>query len=843
MTNVYGFLVWAMGIASLLMLAACQDEPTPTSLPAPTYTSTPMSVTARSQPTLTATSLLSATPTLTFTPEPAATAANTPTPTYTPQAADRLNMGQRLHRYGDYAAARSELAALLNSSDGDRATRLQARYALARAYLADGSYAEALSTLDQLDQELLSDGADLNEFAVKEQFLRAEALFGQGSYSQAIATYWRFLEVYPWMGEVVQLRIANAYLALGDHASAATAYRRAADAATETVSKLRLLEQVAQAHTNAGDYPAAVVVYDEILATAKNGPYRAEMLYLAGQSLASGGDALGAIERWRKATAEAPASPAAYRALIELVNRNVDFDLYQRGYIDLQAEAYLPAINAFQAYLERVDPNDTRYGLALHGLGQSHLRAEEYNTALAILERVVAEQPTCTCFGQAWLDKALAQIGLGDSVGARRTYRTFARDYAAEPLAAEALWRSGVFALREGNQLEAATDFLTLADAFPISERAPTALYAVALGAYQTGLYSQAVDLYTRLQKSYPKVKWDAVSYWLGRAHQARGEQALAQQQWHSLVETAPDIYYGILAAYALKQTPLRESASLAQMRTVAGPASRLPGDDGSQRFAEEWLRSWVQSPDPNLAALPVTIAEDADLRMGRLLLELDQRGDALPVLQRLFERNQDNLRALYPLSLEFERLGVYRLSIVAAQRLLEFSPARLVEDGPIFLQRHSYPLRFAELIEREAHTNGLDPLLYYSLIRQESLFEEGARSHAAAQGLAQIIPDTGLWVAKQLGHAEYTNEVIYRPHINVQFGAYYLKRVRDDFANGNLISALVGYNAGPGNIAYWRDISGPDDALFVEILNVNEPRLYVQLVTANLYHYTRLYR
>jgi soluble lytic murein transglycosylase len=441
------------------------------------------------------------------------------------------------------------------------------------------------------------------------------------------------------------------------------------------------------------------------------------------------------------------------------------------------------------------------------------------------------------------LDKALAQIGLGDSVGARRTYRTFARDHAADALAAEALWRSGLFALREGNRLEAATDFLTLADAFPTSERAPTALYAVALGAYQTSLYSQAVDLYIRLQKKYPKVKWDAVSYWLGRAHQARGEQTLAQQQWQSLVEMAPDIYYGILAAHALQQTPMRDNAFLAQMDAVAGPASRLLGDDGSQRFAEEWLRGWLQSPDANLAALPVAIAEDADLRMGRLLLELDQRGDALPVLQRVLERNQDNPRALYPLSLEFERLGAYRLSIVAAQRLLEFSPARLVEDGPIFLQRLSYPLRFTDLIEREAHANGLDPLLYYSLIRQESLFEEGARSYAAAQGLAQIIPATGLWVAKQLGHAEYTNEVIYRPYINVQFGAYYLRRVRDDFANHNLISALVGYNAGPGNIAGWRDISGLDDTLFVEILNVNEPRLYVQLVTANLYHYTRLYR
>ena len=63
------------------------------------------------------------------------------------------------------------------------------------------------------------------------------------------------------------------------------------------------------------------------------------------------------------------------------------------------------------------------------------------------------------------------------------------------------------------------------------------------------------------------------------------------------------------------------------------------------------------------------------------------------------------------------------------------------------------------------------------------------------------------------------------------------------DYLDGNLISALVGYNAGPGNADYWREISGPDDTLFVEILNVNEPRIYVQAIVSNLYHYARLYK
>ena len=63
---------------------------------------------------------------------------------------------------------------------------------------------------------------------------------------------------------------------------------------------------------------------------------------------------------------------SAYLALVELVNRNVDFDLFQRGYIDVQAEAYEPAVYALETYLAAVDPTDARAGQALHLLGQAY---------------------------------------------------------------------------------------------------------------------------------------------------------------------------------------------------------------------------------------------------------------------------------------------------------------------------------------------------------------------------------------------------------------------------------------------------------------------------------------
>ncbi|MBW7882094.1 MAG: tetratricopeptide repeat protein [Caldilineaceae bacterium] len=848
-----GWRLLAVGVLSFA-LAACGGDPTP----APAET--PVSVTAKLQPTFTATAEVGAVadaasaPATVDLPAPEATnpaSAATPAdpaallPTATPAPAplapdEALVDGRRLHRYGDYANARVLFNRVVEDPASPTAARLEALYDLGRAYLAEELYGEALATFDRLDQALQKEGADPDQFGQKEHFLRAEALMRMGRYSDAVAAYWRFLETYPWMAEAVQPRIARAYLATGDTESASVAFRRAIDAAGDRLTKVQLLEDVAQTSLDGQRFADAVAAYDEILALAENAGYRAQIQYQAGQALAAAGDTPGAVARWQAATAEMPETRSAYLALIELVNRNVDFDLYQRGYIDLMAEAYVPAINAFQAYLDSVDATDVRAGNAVHGLGQAYLGAGNFGDALATLNRVIADYPACDCVGQAWLDKAAAEAGLGDPAGARRTYRTFARDYPDHPLAPEALWQSGLRALGDGNQVEAAVDFLALADAFPASERAPQALYLLGLGAYRNRFFDQAAEVLDRLRSSYPDYRWDAASYWLGRSLAATGATDAARTQWQSVVARAPDIYYGVLSAYALQDEPMINAAMLTRMASIAGPPSRLAGDDGSQEFAEQWLADWLEIPVAGIDELPAEIAEDQNLAKGRLLLELDQRGDALTALERVYERNKDTPRALYSLSLEYARLGAYRLSILSMVRLLEFSPAGLAENAPVYFQRYAYPRPFDDLIVREARANGLDPLLYFSLIRQESLFEEGARSTAAAQGLAQIIPDTGLWIAGQLGHPEYTNDIIYRPVINLRFGAYYLGWARD-FLDGNLLSALVGYNAGPGNAKAWRELAGPDDTLFVEILAYSEPRLYVRLILGNLYHYTRL--
>ncbi|MFZ1752624.1 MAG: transglycosylase SLT domain-containing protein, partial [Caldilineaceae bacterium] len=487
-------------------------------------------------------------------------------------------------------------------------------------------------------------------------------------------------------------------------------------------------------------------------------------------------------------------------------------------------------------------PEDDRRGDAWLDMAQAYMGLGRWADALTALDGIVAGDPACSCFGLAWLEKGRLEILRGDPAAGRRIYRTFAREYPDDPNAPEALWRSALSAIAADNEVEAAVDVLTLADRFPGSKRAADGLSVLGIGAYVNGLYAQSADAFQRLRDGYPEVRPDASAYWLGRALYAQGQRNEARQLWLELVKSEPDTYYGILAGLAAGRVGYAPQEFIfGGMEQAAGPATTLAGDDSSRAFAESWLAGWVAAPADGWGVLPAAVAGDADLRNGQLLLDLGRRGEALAQLELVYRRYRDDPATIYALALHFEKMETFRLSLISAVWLIEHSPAKLVEDTPIFLQRIAYPRHFSELIDVEAERNGIDPLIFYSLIRQESLFEEGARSFAAAQGLAQIIPATGAEIAERMGFPNYSNALIYRPYINLRFGAFYLAWVRD-FVDGRIASALAGYNGGPGNSQRWRERAGGDDTLFVELMDYSETRLYLQRILSHYYHYTRLY-
>jgi soluble lytic murein transglycosylase-like protein len=98
---------------------------------------------------------------------------------------------------------------------------------------------------------------------------------------------------------------------------------------------------------------------------------------------------------------------------------------------------------------------------------------------------------------------------------------------------------------------------------------------------------------------------------------------------------------------------------------------------------------------------------------------------------------------------------------------------------------------RIDQFIVESAARNGVDPVLIYALMHQESSFKRGAISPKGARGLMQLMPGT----AARFG---VTN--IFDPRQNIEGGTRYLRFLLDAF-DGDIALTLAGYNAGEGAV------------------------------------------
>src|SRR5438128_869692 len=94
-------------------------------------------------------------------------------------------------------------------------------------------------------------------------------------------------------------------------------------------------------------------------------------------------------------------------------------------------------------------------------------------------------------------------------------------------------------------------------------------------------------------------------------------------------------------------------------------------------------------------------------------------------------------------------------------------------------------------LIVESGTRNGVDPVLLYAIMHQESTFKLRAVSPKGARGLMQLMPGTA---------ARYGVTNIFVPRQNIEGGARYV-RVLLDLVNGDVNLTLAGYNAGEGAV------------------------------------------
>ena len=279
--------------------------------------------------------------------------------------------------------------------------------------------------------------------------------------------------------------------------------------------------------------------------------------------------------------------------------------------------------------------------------------------------------------------------------------------------------------------------------------------------------------------------------YWIGRAYEAMGDAAAADQSYADAAQFQTS-FYGLLAA---------ERANLPFDTELAGTA-----------VVPDWRGS--------------AMANDPLFEAGLLL----QASGELDVAERFWTHYAEQLDQETA-----AQLG--QAAIDAGQPHLAVMIGKRVARRGITLPAPYYPLH--PLADAKLP---MAPEMSLSIARRESEFDPKVQSGVGARGLMQLMPATAKEVAQGLGRsAEHsTARLTQDPVYNAVLGSTFLSSLAGRF-DGNVVKMSAAYNAGPSRPIRWAGLYGDpqsssvDVVDWIEFIPFRETRNYVMRVTESM--------
>lgn len=768
-------------------------------------TATPEPVTAG--PTLT--------PTLTLTPT------IPPTPTVPPDVA--LQLADQYLTNGYFENAVAAYQTVLGSGASVEQTA-QAMIGLGRSALHEGLFEDAVNTLTAFINQYPTDAR-----IVQAYFLRGDAYMGLSQWAAALADFQYYLKQRPGLiDSYVEERIGDAQVALGQMNEALVNYTAAADAGRTLVPELALREKVAQVYVSAGQPSQALAQYDAILAVAQNAPYRATIEFRAAQTLLDSGNTEDGLARMETIFTTYPQTAEAYHAMQALVAAGNEIDDYARGRVSFFFGDYTDAIDALTRYTTQNPLSSIPAELHLL-LGQAYREIGNPEAANTSFQTIIDQYPTDPAFGQALLEQGRTKFLANDIDGAIQQYLRIGDNYDYLPEAAEALWRAGYLYGTNNNPTESRAVFERLAQAYPDTEQARSGLFLAASAAYAANDLAGAERLYARLATTTTGDDQATAYFWVGLLAQGRNDNRTRDEAFNLAISASPDSYFAA-----------RAGDIIAGRGSFASPQGfNFQFDETAQiAEAENWLRQKFNiTQTGDLWPLSTTLVSDSRLIRGNELWTLGVNEGAEVEFGDLIDAYKDDGLASYQLAIFFRGIGAYQPAVLAGANIIRAANVGTL-DAPAYIARLRYPIYYLDLVQSAAQRFELDPLLLFSLIRHESLFDTYATAAAGEKGLTQVVPATAQYIAEQLQWPDYQHSDLYRPYAGIAFGAFFLAENLGRF-DGNVQAALAGYNAGPGRAMAWLDLSGGDPDQFMTAITIDSTRTYVE----RIYGFYSIYR
>jgi soluble lytic murein transglycosylase len=620
----------------------------------------------------------------------------------------------------------------------------------------------------------------------------------------------------PGSGERLML-LATALDRLGARDSAAAVYLRAAERLPPVADWVRLRASAVTADSAArarlysaieDPLPRARIPFAEAAAYERTGD-RAE----AARRYAGLGERLTAL-RLRLTLSPDPEYQAAIRReFLALVSGRIGSGAARQA-ITVLDSAFAPLTPAEELVVARAAMDAGWASRAASGFaraGSSRLGSSEdrfaYATALTRLKR---NAEAAVQFKLVRAPRSLAALAAyqgarslvrdGQLSKGRRALVKVARKYPRDTAAAaSAYFLQGDLASDDRADVEARRLYRVVATRYPTSRFAPTARFRAAMIALLGDRPKLAAEEFDALAERYPGSDEALGSiYWAGRAWAEAGDSAIARARWQSVTSRDPLSYYAARSAARLESSP------------------------------------WTPPAAPD--SFPADPVVDRAVGRAALLARFGMVQESRWELERLARSPDSSSERLLILANAFRSQGMASQAIQLARRALARGATA---DARTY--RLIYPVVHADALLAEAAEHGLDPNFVAALIRQESSFNPSATSAAGARGLAQVMPELGERLARELNYPVWDPVLLYQPDVSIQLGAFHLRELLARYDQPAHI--LAAYNAGSPRVERWAKRRGvTDPEVFAEQISFVETRDYVRIIQRNEDIYRALY-
>ncbi len=762
--------------------------------------------------------------TVTVTPPP------TPTPTTTPipQPIDKVSEADFALFSGDYDSAQSEYQLVLSQST-DPEISAAAWLGLGRAYLQKQDFASALNAFNQI-VTLYPQTSSLPNA----QFFTGMSYASLDDHIKAASAYDAYLSLRPGLLDAfVYERKGDNLVQVADFSGAISAYQSALSANPPgDYDTLQL--KIGRSYLNQKDNASAIQVFINLLNTSSSEYTKSTANLLVGQAYLEMELPEQAYARFQDSITNYPKPSDTYSALVQLVDANIPVDDYARGVVDYYAGQFFPAIDSLVRY---INSNSVHSGSVHFYLGLSYIFTDQFDLGIQQYDDLIRDHPDDRFWASAWDEKAwtlwykLQKFDEGAQV-----YIDFVSRVPAAPEAPQYLFEAARTYERNTQLLKAATTWERLISEYPSNELSYRALFLAGITYYRMTRFDDAMLVFQRCLVLANNAEDQAgADFWIGKTQVAKGDSGSALTSWENANTVDPTSYYGIRSLERILNQPVLQGSDTYDL-----------GVDYifERAEAEAWLRSKFNIPSEVLLTSLGDIATNPKLQRGDAFWQLGFYDLAKQEFETLRQDLISDVVNSYRLLNHFLIINNYYSAVYTSRQILDLA---YLDDAstlqaPVFFNHVRFGPYFRSLVTSAAQNEVLNPLLLYALIRQESFFDPSIVSSSGAIGLMQIMPETGQETAGILGWPEgYSTEDLYRPFVNVTFGAQYLARWRDYF-DDDLFAAVASYNGGPGNVQDWLTLAGNDPDLFVEILRASETRTYVMQVVEFFNIYRMIY-